>query len=67
LIENGIIFRLIFELGCPVFLIAKNLGTSEVEILRHLNGKRLSSDKKDKLKLLWTDLVAMNDIKKISI
>jgi len=65
--ENSIIFKLIFELGCPIFIIAKALGTSEVEVYRYLTGKSLSPDKKDKLKLLWTDLLAMNDLKNTPI
>ena len=59
MIENGIIFRLIFELGCPVFLIAKTLGTSEVEVYRLLNQGKMPPGAEDKLKRLWLDFVEM--------
>ena len=57
MIENSIIFRLIFQMGCPVFVIAKTLGTSEVEVYRYLNGEKIPSDAEIKLKRLWQDLV----------
>lgn len=55
--EKSIIFRLIFELGCPVFVIAKTLGTSEVGVYRYLNGEKMSRKAEVKLKRLWQDLV----------
>jgi len=58
--ENGIIFRLIFKMGCPVFFIAKKLDTSEAEIYRCLDGKEISREAKEKLKLLWLDLINMD-------
>ncbi len=57
MIEKGIIFRLIFELGCPVFVIAKALKTSEAEIYRFLNGERIPPEAEARLKRLWMDLV----------
>jgi hypothetical protein len=47
-------------MGYPVFVIAKKLDTSEVEIYRFLNGEKMSSDAEKKLKLLWLDLVDIN-------
>jgi len=61
LIEKSIIFRLIFELGCPVFLIAKALKTSEAEVYRFLNGKKMSPGEEDKLKRLCMDLRDRNE------
>jgi hypothetical protein len=57
LIEKSIIFRLIFEKGCPVFVIAKTLKTSEVEIYRLLNGEKMPHGAEDKLKKLWMELI----------
>ena len=59
--EKGIIFKLIFELGCPVFVIARTLGTSEVEVYRYLTGKSLSRKANFKLKMLWMDLMDMDE------
>jgi hypothetical protein len=61
LIENSIIFRLIFEMGCPVFVIAKALGTSEAEVYRFLNGEKVPSWAENKLKRLWIDLIDRNE------
>jgi hypothetical protein len=61
LIENGIIFRLIFELGCPVFVIAKALKTSEAEIYRLLNAEKMPPATEDKLKRLCMDLRDRNE------
>jgi len=55
--EKSIIFRLIFEQGVPVFVIAKNLNTSEAEIYRYLNGEKIPPEKEVKLKKLMLDLV----------
>ena len=55
--EKSIIFRLIFELGCPVFVIAKRLGTSEAEVYWLLNGEKMPPGAEFKLKRLWQDLV----------
>jgi len=55
--NKSIIFRLIFEQGCPVFVIAKKLKMSEAEIYRYLNGEKISPDAEAKLKGLWLDLV----------
>jgi hypothetical protein len=60
LIENSTIFRLIFERGCPVFVIAKTLGTSEIEVYRFLNGEKIPSEAEARLKRLFMDLVAMD-------
>jgi predicted transcriptional regulator YheO len=60
LYEKSIIFKLIFELGCPVFVIAKRLGTSEVEVYRYLNGEKMSREVEVKLKKLWLDLVKLD-------
>jgi hypothetical protein len=59
--EKGIIFRLIFELGCPVFVIAKNLNTSEAEIYRYLDGEKLPLEAEIKLKRLWLALVGVGE------
>ena len=59
--EKSIVFRLIFEQGCPVFVIAKKLNTSEIEIYRFLNGEKISSEAEKKLELLWLDLVDMGE------
>jgi hypothetical protein len=53
--EKSLIYRLIIEMGCPVFVIAKRLDTSEAEIYRFLNGEKMSSETEKKLKLLWVD------------
>ena len=55
--EKGIIFRLIFKLGCPVFVIAKALKTSEAEIYRFLNGEKMPSEVEARLKRLWLNMV----------
>ena len=57
LIEKGIIFRLIFEIGIPVFVIAKALDTSEIEVYRYLNGEKMSREVEVKLKRLWLNFV----------
>ena len=57
LIEKGIIFRMIFEQGVPVFVIAKKLDTSETEIYRYLNGEKIPREMEVKLKKLMLDLV----------
>jgi hypothetical protein len=44
--EKILIYRLIIEMGCPVFVIAKRLDTSEAEIYRFLNGEKMSSETK---------------------
>jgi len=59
--EKGIIFRLIFEMGCPVFVIAKNLNTSEAEIYRYLNGEKIPPETGARLKVFWQDLVKMDE------
>jgi len=61
LIEKSIIFRLIFELGCPVFVIAKTLKTSEAEIYRLLNGEEMPPGTEDKLKRLWLHFIDRNE------
>jgi hypothetical protein len=61
LIEKGIIFRLIFELGCPVFVIARTLGTSEVEVYRLLNQGKIPREAEVKLKRLWMDLIEVGE------
>jgi len=58
--NKGIIFRLIFELGCPVFVIAKKLKMSETQIYRYLNGEKISPDAEAKLKRLLVTLVDWN-------
>ena len=58
--EKCIIFRMIFELGCPVFVIAKALNTSEAEIYRYLRGEKVPLEAYDRLKVLWQDLVEMD-------
>ena len=55
--EKGIIFRLIFQMGCPVFVIAKAIDASEAEIYRYLNGEKIPPEKEVKLKKLMLDLV----------
>jgi predicted transcriptional regulator len=60
LIKKGIIFRFIFEKGCPVFVIAKTLGTSEAEVYRYLNGEKIPHESELKLKRLWKDLVKLH-------
>jgi hypothetical protein len=59
--KNSIIFRLIFELGCPVFVIAKTLKTSEAEIYRFLNGEKVPREAEARLKRLCMDLVGMGE------
>ena len=44
--EKSIIYRLIFEMGCPVFVIARTLKKSEAEVYRYLNGEKISSEAK---------------------
>jgi len=61
LYEKGIIFRLIFERGCPVFIIAKRLGTSEAEVYRLLNGEKVPPGVEDKLKRLWMNIVRVDE------
>jgi len=61
LIEKSILFRLVFELGAPVFVIAKTLKTSEAEIYRFLNGEKMPPGAEDKLKRLWLDLVGVGE------
>jgi hypothetical protein len=53
-------------MGCPVFVIAKTLKTSEAEIYRYLTGKSLSRKAKFKLKMLWIDLMNMDEIQNSS-
>jgi hypothetical protein len=55
--EKGIIFKLIFQMGCPVFLIAKVLETSEAEVYRLLNGEKMPPGAEDKLKKLLLDFI----------
>jgi hypothetical protein len=55
--EKSIVFRLIFEKGFPVFVIAKTLDASEAEIYRYLNGEKIPPEKEVKLKKLMLDLV----------
>jgi len=55
--EKGIIFRMIFEQGVPVFVIAKALKTNEAEIYRYLNGEKIPREAEIKLKKLMLDLV----------
>jgi hypothetical protein len=44
-------------MGCPVFLIAKALKTSEAEIYRFLNGEKMPPGAEDKLKKLLLDFI----------
>ena len=60
--EKGIIFRLIFELGCPVFVIAKKLKTSETSIYKYLSGEKIPSEVEARLKGFWQDLVKMSEL-----
>ena len=62
--NKGIIYRLIFEQGCSVFLIAKKLKTSEAQIYRCLNGEDFPPGAEDKLKMLWLDLVELDKVPK---
>jgi len=55
--EKSIIYRLIFERGCPVFVIAKTLVISEAEVYRYLNGEKMPHEAEVSLKRLWKDLV----------
>lgn len=57
MIEKSILFRLIFEIGVPVFVIVKTLGTSEAEIYGYLNRGKIPPEAEDRLKILWLDLV----------
>jgi len=61
LIEKGIIFRMIFEQGVPVFVIAKALDTSEIEVYRYLNGEKMSREVEVKLKRLWLNFVEVGE------
>ena len=64
--EKNIICRLIFERGCPVFVIAKTLVISEAEVYRYLNGEKISDGTKVRLKSLWQNLIEMEkELKKI--
>jgi hypothetical protein len=51
LYEKSIIYRLIFEMGCPVFVIAKDLDTSEAEIFRYINGEKIPPEAKKKIEV----------------
>jgi hypothetical protein len=62
--EKGIIFQIIFKLGIPVFVIAKNLKMSEAQVYRYLNGEKIPPEAEGKLKRLWQDLVEMNSVPK---
>jgi hypothetical protein len=53
---------MIFEQGCPVFVIAKALGTSEAQIYRYLGDEKIAPEKKVKLKKFMVDLVEMNNV-----
>jgi hypothetical protein len=44
-------------MGCPVFVIAKALGTSEAEVYRLLNAEKMPPATEDKLKRLWLDFI----------
>jgi hypothetical protein len=59
---NGanMISKMVFELGCPVFVIAKALQTSEAEVYKILNGKEIPPGADIKLKALWLDLVGVS-------
>ena len=59
--EKSIIFRMIFEQGVPVFVIAKALDTSEVEVYRYLNGEKMSHEVEVKLKRLWLNFVEVGE------
>jgi hypothetical protein len=59
--EKGIIFRMIFEQGVPVFVIAKALDTSEAEIYRYLNGEKIPPETEARLKGFWQDLAKMDE------
>ena len=48
-------------MGCPVFLIAKKLDTSEAEIYRYLDGEKIPSEVEARLKSLWADLVKKDE------
>ena len=64
--EKSIIFRMIFEKGHPVFVIAQKLKKSQAEIFRYLNGEKIPPETELKLKRLWLDLVEMEGgLKKI--
>ena len=60
--ENSIVFRLIFEQGVPVFLIAKALKTNEAEIYRYLNGEKIPPETEARLKRLWQDLIKKDEL-----
>jgi len=51
---------MIFELGCPVFVIAKTLSTSEVEVYRYLSGEKIPPEADVKLKELWLNLAELD-------
>jgi hypothetical protein len=55
--NKGIIFRMVFELGCPVFIIAKKLDTSEALIYRYLSGEKIPRETEARLKGFWMDLI----------
>ena len=64
--EKGIIFRLIFQMGCPVFVIANAIDASEAEIYRYLNGKKMPRETEVQLKRLSQGLIEMEvEIRKI--
>jgi hypothetical protein len=44
-------------MGCPPYVIARALDTSEAEVYRYLNGEKMSREAEVKLKRLWLDLV----------
>lgn len=51
---------MIFELGCPVFVIAKNLKTSEAEVYRYLSGEKIPPEADAKLKEFWLNLAELD-------
>ena len=59
--EKGIIFRLIFQMGCPAFILAKAIDASEAEIYRYLNGEKMSHEVEVKLKRLWLNFVEVGE------
>ena len=63
--ENSIVFRLIFEQGVPVFLIAKALKTNEAEIYRYLNGEKIPSEVEARLKRFYQDLYEMDKVQNL--
>jgi hypothetical protein len=38
-------------MGCPVFVIAKDLDTSEAEIFRYINGEKIPPEAKKKIEV----------------